>query len=223
MIDLSFGPFRAPSTEVFEEDIIMKNLKMIKRGVGCWVDLLKGAPLRYTSGIVRSVGPGQITKSLPYDYSQLRSISIDPIGLPRKRAIKVKDAIAGNLRVQSRHKLHTTRLPEVYSSLPGGRLVTSIALADIDRWIYTRRASRSIHPLIRVCRREYKIRGKPSLRCKDCYMVRRKGILRVLCRENKRHKQRKRHPISKYRKDYRKIALKNMGAREKRKTFVRIL
>lgn len=70
--------------------------------------------------------------------------------------------------------------------------------------------------------RTYKIKGKPKLRCKGCYFSRRKGILRVLCRENPRHKQRKRHPILKYKLDFRRIALKNMGAREKRKTFVRV-
>lgn len=35
-----------------------------------------------------------------------------------------------------------------------------------------------------------KVKTSVKLRCKDCYMVRRDGILRVYCKKNPRHKQR---------------------------------
>lgn len=40
-----------------------------------------------------------------------------------------------------------------------------------------------------IQRAHYKVKTSLALRCEHCYFVRRKGKLRVLCKENGRHKQ----------------------------------
>lgn len=83
--------------------------------------------------------------------------------------------------------LHLSRLalkPRTFSSFLLGTLPKAKPCAEV-RSLLSGRPLPSLQPSL-----GFKTKGVIKKRCRDCYMVRRRGRLFVLCKTNPKHKQR---------------------------------